>query len=326
MNDTPILSICIPTYNRANVLKQNLDIIIPQYIRHRESIELIISSNSSTDNTDEIVSDIKSRFNVDFEYIVQPHHFENGNIHFQVVVDKAKGKYVHLMGDDDILSPNFYDVALDILKDDYGLIFFNRLAGNALCTCNKVYDPDFVDIKEVSKTSDFAKKMLSVCGFMSAIIFRRDCWYKGGEYNKDNYYGYQWLARIYAGAILLNTLSMYYYMPMLIMRSPRRSWNRFWMLYWFVGLSNLFRDQDIINPGVLSNWLNKLHDKKQNYYIGGLFIAITESQSFYKSKKEEFWPFLNTPQRIAFSLFSNLKPAKFFNYGYRGLLKLKAIL
>ena len=49
-NKEPILSICIPTYNRAESLRTSLQ----QYVSCKgfdESIEIVISDNASTDDT-----------------------------------------------------------------------------------------------------------------------------------------------------------------------------------------------------------------------------------------------------------------------------------
>lgn len=49
----PLLSICIPTYNRANVLKDNLDSLV-RTEGFSDEVEVIISDNCSTDETKQI--------------------------------------------------------------------------------------------------------------------------------------------------------------------------------------------------------------------------------------------------------------------------------
>lgn len=49
----PILSICIPTYNRADYLKKSLDSIVNQD-EFTDEVEIVISDNASTDSTQEI--------------------------------------------------------------------------------------------------------------------------------------------------------------------------------------------------------------------------------------------------------------------------------
>ena len=53
MNQSPILSLCIPTYNRANILEKTISIIVS--CRSFDSdVELVISDNCSTDNTRQV--------------------------------------------------------------------------------------------------------------------------------------------------------------------------------------------------------------------------------------------------------------------------------
>ena len=52
-NKQPLLSICIPTYNRASYLEGAIQNIITDNA-FGDEVEIIISDNASTDNTEEI--------------------------------------------------------------------------------------------------------------------------------------------------------------------------------------------------------------------------------------------------------------------------------
>ncbi len=95
IKEQPLLSICIPTYNRADVL----DLVLKNIIENRgfdESIEIVISDNASTDNTFEIC---KKYIDV-FQNIK---YFRNGkNVrdeNFWLVLNRATGKYRKLQND-----------------------------------------------------------------------------------------------------------------------------------------------------------------------------------------------------------------------------------
>jgi glycosyltransferase involved in cell wall biosynthesis len=49
---TPLLSICIATYNRADYIGETLDSIIPQLT---DNVELLVVDGASTDNTEDVV-------------------------------------------------------------------------------------------------------------------------------------------------------------------------------------------------------------------------------------------------------------------------------
>ena len=102
----PLLSICIPTYNRADYLAENITVIAQQLGEHKDSVEFVISDNGSKDNTKETILHLKSSYNLNLTYYFQenPLDFEDN---FDFVVDKSHGTYVYLMGDDDIVSPAF---------------------------------------------------------------------------------------------------------------------------------------------------------------------------------------------------------------------------
>jgi len=54
MSEKPLLSICIPTYNRAEYLAKSLDTLVclPEF--NSSEVEVVISDNASTDNTQEV--------------------------------------------------------------------------------------------------------------------------------------------------------------------------------------------------------------------------------------------------------------------------------
>ena len=54
-NKQPLLSICIPTYNREKYLKECLDSIVNQELFNENDIEIVISDNASEDGTKELV-------------------------------------------------------------------------------------------------------------------------------------------------------------------------------------------------------------------------------------------------------------------------------
>ena len=61
MNQSPILSLCIPTYNRANILEKTISRIVS--CRSFDSdVELVISDNCSTDNTRQVCEHFAAKY------------------------------------------------------------------------------------------------------------------------------------------------------------------------------------------------------------------------------------------------------------------------
>ena len=91
----PILSICIPTYNRGNFAKDSALNILNNY--HEDNIEIVISDNHSSDNTQKLIEDIK-----DYRLKYYRNDFNMGaafNTHLSFL--RANGKYAYLTSDED---------------------------------------------------------------------------------------------------------------------------------------------------------------------------------------------------------------------------------
>lgn len=99
----PLLTIAIPTYNRSKYLAELLPQITAQ-CRDEEpgKIEVLVIDNASTDDSRELVeANYRQRLN----YIRNSENI-GADKNFIKCVETAKGKYVWLFGDDEILRPN----------------------------------------------------------------------------------------------------------------------------------------------------------------------------------------------------------------------------
>ena len=95
----PLLSICIPTYNRAELLKNTLaylaETLDPSY-------EITVSNNASTDNTLEVLEDFKGKWN-NLRYVTQS-KLLTATQNFGAALCLATGKYSYSFCDDDRLK------------------------------------------------------------------------------------------------------------------------------------------------------------------------------------------------------------------------------
>ena len=91
-----LVSICIPTYNRAEYLKKTLETIVVQEPFLDKKVEVVISDNASTDATEEICSAFFQKYsNISY-------HKNNENIrdeNFPLVLSYAHGKLRRLSND-----------------------------------------------------------------------------------------------------------------------------------------------------------------------------------------------------------------------------------
>jgi glycosyltransferase involved in cell wall biosynthesis len=97
------LSICVPTYNRAAMLRVMLEAVLPQVAESAPEVELCLSDNASPDETPEVVRAAQG---------IHPfRHARNEtnlgpirNVH-RVTNEMARGEYVWVLGDDDLVRP-----------------------------------------------------------------------------------------------------------------------------------------------------------------------------------------------------------------------------
>jgi abequosyltransferase len=115
-NITPIISFCIPTYNREKYLARSIDAIVSQLTNQlKYRVELVVSDNGSTDLTKKIVEDyILSRPDHKIRLVSNTINIGmDGN--FLNCFRNAKGKFVCLVSDDDFLLPGSVQKLFDIL-------------------------------------------------------------------------------------------------------------------------------------------------------------------------------------------------------------------
>ena len=119
-----LLTVAIPTYNRASDLDLCLSQITGQLKGHEGEMELLVSDNCSTDTTGEVVRKYLS-LGYPVTYLKNSENI-GPDRNFLQCFRKAQGKYLLIMGDDDVLLDGALDELLPILRGgDYGIVFLN---------------------------------------------------------------------------------------------------------------------------------------------------------------------------------------------------------
>jgi glycosyltransferase involved in cell wall biosynthesis len=98
-----LVSICIPTYNRASHLANCLNSIILCKLKCNLKFQVCVSDNHSSDETEAVVKNAQLKLNIKY-------HKNNSNLgharNFINVVSMADGEFIWLIGDDDLLMPH----------------------------------------------------------------------------------------------------------------------------------------------------------------------------------------------------------------------------
>jgi glycosyltransferase involved in cell wall biosynthesis len=126
--NTPLVSICIPTYNRPEYLRRAVESCLAQTYPH---FEIIITDNSTNDDTAKIApmwTDLRIRY-----------HNNGGNIGATNSANRAmalsKGKYIKFLMDDDLLKPRCLELMTRALEE-------NPTAGIAMAPMELIDETD----------------------------------------------------------------------------------------------------------------------------------------------------------------------------------------
>lgn len=113
---TPTISICIPTYNRADLLKDTLDSVARQTVK---PYEVLVIDNASTDNTEELVRKYKQ---YGIRYI---RHEKNIGMaeNFNACVDLAQSEYFTILPSDDLIAPTWYEEWTRVIKKHDAVLY-----------------------------------------------------------------------------------------------------------------------------------------------------------------------------------------------------------
>lgn len=138
-NRKPLLSICIPTYNRC----RNLIKALESYVNCEgfdSEVEIVISDNASSDNT----QDVCIMYSKKYENI---HYYRNDenlyDSNFSLALDRGHGSYLKLMNDTHIVSNDFLIYLKKSLKAEintqipvfftFGTLFNQRKRNRIVC-------------------------------------------------------------------------------------------------------------------------------------------------------------------------------------------------
>ena len=113
---TPVVSVVIPTYNRADLVVQAVESVLDQTYRN---FELIVVDDGSPDATEARLAPYRDRL----VYSRQPNRGVNAARNFGISM--ARGRYIALLDDDDLWLPSKLDEQVRVLDrhPDAGFVF-----------------------------------------------------------------------------------------------------------------------------------------------------------------------------------------------------------
>ena len=283
-----LISIILPTYNRAGLLQYTLSLLVPQLEECIDDVELVICNNASTDTT----KDVLLRFQNEFSFIRTVNyeeHLDIGNSIARSILN-ASGVYYLLWRDDDIPAPFMIRMYLDAIKNNPNVacVVGNRLLGDSQpegfgVNNLRIHDSFFTQDEIVFESSDvFIRRFAGAMGFLSVDLIRRDIWERNLGLFENDCWGYEFLLPMLAG--LKGELCVYINYPTCIQRffyNPR--YKAHWVKYAYIGMPRLLRKLESL--GIITDWFDGFSQFKYNQssldFIGSVMNICWKNRGMY---------------------------------------------
>ncbi|MEA5605161.1 glycosyltransferase [Nostoc sp. UHCC 0252] len=199
LDEQPLVSICIPTYNGEKFIAEAINSLLHQTY---PNIEIVLSDDNSTDITVEIAKLFNQKLSFDFSILEHSQYGLAQNWNY--CISQAKGKYIKFLFQDDLLEPNAIEEMVNLAEQDeeIGLVFSPRTLFTN--TGNTVYDSNFLmhhEAKDVHKAWSTLKPIqsgqellqdpnildspINKIGEPSTVLIRKDVFEKVGLFNSE---------------------------------------------------------------------------------------------------------------------------------------------
>ena len=170
MEALPFLTIGIPTWCRADYLKNNLDSLTRQIASlPDQTVEILVSDNASDDATPTLCTDLARQFPFLRYHRNQSNIGANAN--FEQVITLAKGQYVWLLGDDDLLAENCIEKVIQDIRQYQPDI----VTGPAIdsTTGQKATHRHITETTLTGSSVFHTEEMIALAGKISGLIFKK---------------------------------------------------------------------------------------------------------------------------------------------------------
>lgn len=291
------LTICIPTYNRANLLARCLSSIFTQ-INSGLDFSVIVSDNNSSDNTSSICKVYAQHKNF-FYYKNDRNLGILGN--FIAAVKRSNSEFIWLLGDDDLMLDRSLINIFSLFKLYPKVDFFYLNSYNSNINVgdfksqNLIYSslPLFSNYKKtgVLKFSELINRNISFdfLGAMYMNVFRRTYWESGlSAINQNSFEDKRTFSnfdntfphiKIFASAFMFSK-AYYSYNPFTINYSGARDWAHMYPLIYSVRIPEALDFYRANGLGLIS-YLKAKNSSLDNFAHDYFYLLI--NRNIYKN-------------------------------------------
>lgn len=167
-----LISIVLPTYNRASDLKKAIDSVLGQTYPH---FELIVVDDDSSDETIQIVESVKDERILFIRHQVNKGAAASRNTGIRA----SRGNYIAFLDSDDTWHP-------EKLEKQYLLLSKSKPSVGGCVTYYDLIYPAKIIRRQILIQKDFYKQSLFGCNLSpgSTLMFKRECIEKAGFQNE----------------------------------------------------------------------------------------------------------------------------------------------
>ncbi|MFA5839247.1 MAG: glycosyltransferase [Candidatus Margulisiibacteriota bacterium] len=191
-----ILSVCIPTYNRAVLLKETLVCLLSVIPKSEAGkVEIVISDNGSTDHTEAIVNELIKTSPIAINYFkIQENVGYDRNC--MQVMQCSSGQYCWLLGDDDLPTPNSIVTLLDEIrknenvdvylgnKEDFYCVPSQSMKSKKILDLSETKIFNFTGPQAIIDYLQMNRYLIGLFNFISILVIRREAWMAVKNYEK----------------------------------------------------------------------------------------------------------------------------------------------
>lgn len=148
MKTQPLVSIIIPTYNRAHLIGETLDSVLAQTY---QNWECIVVDDGSTDGTDLLITEY-STLDFRIKYYIRPNnHLPGGSGARNYGLAKCQGEFVNFLDSDDLFHPDAISLKISLAVTNGADIVISKNCRkknelNSYYTIEKTFLSDSFDI------------------------------------------------------------------------------------------------------------------------------------------------------------------------------------
>ena len=177
----PLLTIAVPTYNRAAELCELLD-VLRQQLADAPEVELLVSDNASTDETQKVLAEEQSRY-AECGARMEVHRQVcnvGADANFAFCFRQARGRFFWMCGDDDRIVPGGLQQVLALLKTPEGepaeldMIYATSYGFRKDWRAEEMVDPLGRHVHMIRDARTFSKVVNIMFTFISGIVVNRE--------------------------------------------------------------------------------------------------------------------------------------------------------